>query len=88
VRIRNDARYFDPPIPRLLEHEAMHQKINRVEAARLEKELAAWSAETTDLREAAGLLRRRFKERLESVRTLHKEWDANSVFAESPGAPR
>lgn len=82
VRVTNEARFIDAATPDLRRHEEVHQSINRAQAARLEKELAAFSVETDDLKAAEDLLCRKFKEGLRTVEALHKEWDANSVFVE------
>jgi hypothetical protein len=87
VRVRNNARYYEAPTPRLRDHEAMHQRINVASAKRLERELSNWSVYAQDLKSAEALLKRDFKDKLKTVDALNREWDRNSVFMEPAQAP-
>ncbi len=80
VTVKNQAEYIAPRDRRLEEHERGHQRINEAAVGRLEKSLATFRTDTKDLKTAERRLQAKFREELESVKALHREWDANSVI--------
>jgi hypothetical protein len=86
VKIKNTIFLPKNASQALIEHESVHQRINEVEAARIQKEMAAFERPYKDWRDLAGAekdFKKMFYDKVRSVNELHKNWDGTHKLKHS-----
>lgn len=87
VKNVNVEIYHSSPTVRLRDHEAMHRRINEVEAKKIEHQLRGFTAPDVSAAEAERRLLQQFQKELDRVRRRHEEWDENDVFVSPAKEP-
>jgi hypothetical protein len=87
VWVENEAEYLAPTTAKLREHEAMHQRINTLQAKKIEASLRTFRREAATPAEAERLFKAAFRKQVEAVNQLHADWDDNHVFVRPSSAP-